>query len=100
MEKVLISDKDVAAEISDRLMTVTRLMNEFAFNFLLVLLDGIEQVFQQVTLTASFLNRRSWASGDARREINQCSKLSDLSVACSKSRQCELFVLERINGRS
>lgn len=28
MEKVLISDKDVAAEIGERLMTVTRLMNE------------------------------------------------------------------------
>ena len=100
MEKVLISDKDVAAEISDRLMTVTRLMNEFAFNFLLVLLDGIEQVFQQVTLTASFLNRRSRASGDARREVNQCFKLPDLSVACAKRRQCKFFVLERINGRA
>ncbi|KPD19498.1 hypothetical protein ADM96_03020 [Burkholderia sp. ST111] len=79
----------------DHLVQVT-----VTFNFLLVLLDGIEQVFQQVALTASFFNRRSWASGDARREIDQCSKLSDLSIACSKSRQCELFVLERINGRS
>jgi hypothetical protein len=78
----------------DHLVQVT-----VAFNFLLVLLDGIEQVFQQVALTASFFNRRSWASGDARREINQCPKLSDLSVACSKSRQRKFFVLERINGR-
>lgn len=71
-----------------------------AFNFLLVLLDGVKQVFQQVALTASFVNRRSRASCDACREIDQCFKLPDLPVACAECRQCELFVLKRINRRA
>ena len=58
-----------------------------AFNFLLVLLDGIEQVFQQVTLHGVFPQpSSSRASGDARCEINQCFKLLDLPVACAKRR--------------
>lgn len=71
-----------------------------AFSFLLVLLDGIEQVFKQISLTASFVNRRSRASCDAGREIDQCFKLPDLPVACAECRQCELFVLKRINRRA
>ncbi|AJZ57192.1 hypothetical protein OI25_2186 [Paraburkholderia fungorum] len=71
-----------------------------AFNFLLELLDGVKQVFQQVALTTSFVNRRSRASCDACRKIDQCFKLPDLPVACAECRQCELFVLKRINRRA
>ncbi|CAB3792527.1 hypothetical protein LMG28690_03469 [Paraburkholderia caffeinilytica] len=79
----------------DHLVQVT-----VAFDFLLVLLDGIEKMFQQIALTTPLLNRRGGASRDACREINQRSKLLDLPVASSKRRQCKLFILECINGRA